>query len=250
MTHADATQDSFAAGLLDAGRPVPAGLTDGAGRPAGRRYSVYRNNVAVSLRAALETGFPAVARLIGPENFARAAGIYLRAEPPGSPMMMRYGAGFPAFLERVEALSGIGYLGDVARLEYALRCSYHAADAPPLDPRRLSCLTGAALETARLTLAPSVRILRSRWPVLSVYRYTMTPGSPKPQARAEDVVITRADLDPVPHLLPPGGADFLEALRTGAPLGAAQAGAAPDTDLSTTLGLLLQNGAFTDISTT
>ncbi|WP_245853384.1 HvfC/BufC N-terminal domain-containing protein [Maliponia aquimaris] len=237
------------AGLLDAVVPVPEGLTDGAGRPAGRRYSVYRNNVAVALHEALEAGFPAVARLIGPENFSRAAGIYLRTEPPATPLMMQYGAGFPAFLESIEALRPIGYLGDVARLELAMRQSYHAADAPALDPVLLAGLDEDALLRARLRLAPATRVLRSAWPVLSVYRYTLEPGSPKPTARAEEVVITRPGLDPQPHLLPPGGADFLAALDAGAAFGAALERAGTDFDLGATLPLLLQQGAFTDLLT-
>ncbi|WP_417208118.1 putative DNA-binding domain-containing protein [Antarctobacter sp.] len=247
MTGASASEVAFRSGLLRAEVAIPGGLTDGAGRPAGRRYDVYRNNIAVALREALEAGFPAVVRLIGPENFARAAGMFLRAQPPVSPLMMLYGAGFPAFLEGIEALRGIGYLGDVARLELALRRSYHAADAPAFDAGRLATLDEAALNAARLVLAPSVQVLRSRWPVLSVYRFTMMPDQPKPQARGEDVLITRAEFDPAPHLLPQGGAAFVDALARGLPFGAAVAAAGAEFDLSATLTLLLQQGALSDL---
>ncbi|WP_420325795.1 putative DNA-binding domain-containing protein [Mameliella sp.] len=242
-------ETGFRNALLRADAPVPEGLTDGEGRPAGRRYDVYRNNVAVALREALETGFPAVAKLIGPENFARAAGMFLRAHPPASPLMFQYGAGFPEFLEQIEALRGIGYLGDVARMELALRQSYHAADAPVLDAARLAELDEAALMRARLVPSPALQLLRSPWPVLSIYRFTMEQGQPKPPARAEAVVITRPDFDPVPHLLPQGGAGFLAALIKGETFGAAVETAGADFDLSATLSLLLQQGAFSDLLT-
>ncbi|SNS78604.1 DNA-binding domain-containing protein [Antarctobacter heliothermus] len=249
MPEASTTEAAFRVGLLRADGAIPEGVTDGAGRPAGRRYDVYRNNVAVALREALETGFPAVAKLIGPENFARAAGLYLRRDPPETPLMMQYGASFAAFLEQIDALRGIGYLGDVARLELAMRRSYHAADAVPFDAGRLAALEDSTLRAARLILAPSVQVVRSPWPVLSVYRYTMLPDQPKPQARAEDVLITRPEFDPAPHLLPQGGAAFIDALRRGLTFGAALTAAGADFDLPATLTLLLQQGAISDLQT-
>lgn len=243
------TQTVFHAALLDAAKPVPEGLTDGAGRPAGRRYAVYRNNIAVALREALETGFPACAKLIGAENFARVAGLYLRQSPPASPLMMHYGAGFPDFLAGFEPLKKIGYLSDVARLELALRQSYHAADAPALDPTRLQNLSEDALMAARFALAPATRLVGSSWPLFQVYRFTMTPGSPKPQPQAEDVLITRPGFDPQPHALPSGGGAFVAALADNKPFAEAMTAAGDGFDLPSTLSLLLAQGALTDLQT-
>jgi hypothetical protein len=241
------SQVAFRNALLDAARPIPEGLVDAQGQPAGARYSVYRNNVAVSLREALETGFPAVAKLIGPDNFAKAAGLFLRQTPPSSPLMMHYGAGFPEFLASLEPLKPIGYLADVARLELMLRKSYHAADHTPLDPARLQNLSEEQLMAARLELAPSALMLRSLWPLHSIYHFTMSEGGPQPPARAEDVLITRPEFDPEPHLLPPGAGDFIEALLADKCFGDALAVAGDAFDLGGTLGLLLQGGALTDI---
>ncbi|MFZ5962890.1 putative DNA-binding domain-containing protein [Thalassococcus sp. BH17M4-6] len=240
-------QTAFHAALLDADLPVPEGLSDGAGRPAGRRYAVYRNNVAVSLRDALETGFPVISKLLGQENFHKIAGLYLRSDPPRSPLMMHYGAGFPAFLETFAPLARLGYLGDVARLELALRRSYHAADSGPVDASVLQTLGEEQLLAARLDIAPAVQIVTSRWPVFSLWAYNMRPGAPKPAARAEDAVVLRPDYDPAPHLLPAGGAAFVAALQAGHPFGAATDTAGADFDLGATLSLLLHHGAITGI---
>ena len=238
-------QDAFRAALLDAAQPVPDGLLDSTGRAAGRRYAVYRNNVAVSLREALGTGFPAVAGLLGPENFAYAAGRYLREEPPDSPLMMQYGAGFPDFLARQEALARWGYLPDVARLELALRRSYHAADAAPMDPAALQGLSEEALDGARFGIAPAVKLLRSDWPVLSFWRYALRPGSPAPLPEAQDVAILRPGFDPEPHCLPQGGAAFLAALGAGQTFADAVDAAGDGLDLHASFTLLLQGGALT-----
>ncbi|WP_323766265.1 DNA-binding domain-containing protein [Marinovum sp.] len=242
-------QAAFRAALLDAGAAVPEGLVDGAGRPAGRRYDVYRNNIASSLGEALKTGFPAVAKLLGVDNFTNLAALYLRQEPPRSPRMMHYGAGFGDFLENFTPLAKYPYLGDVARLEYALRESYHAADALPLDPAALA-LEPEALMAARLSLAPSLRLLRSRYPVVSIWRYNMVPGSPKPPPAAEDALILRAEFDPEPHVLPEGGAAFIAALQSDKTLGQAYEAAlalAPEVDLGAVLSLLISGNALTDL---
>ena len=115
-----AGQDSFRAALLDPLAPVPDRLSDGQTRPVGRRFNVYRNNVAVSLTEALHTGFPIIARLLGAENMDGLAGAFLRAHPPDSPVMLRYGDALPGFIESQRQLDHLGYLSDVARLELAL----------------------------------------------------------------------------------------------------------------------------------
>ena len=232
-----ATERAFRA-RLDPGTGVPPGLTDGAGRPAGRRFDVYRNNVTVGLREALESGFPAMARLLGQANFDGLARAFLQAHRPEAPVMQRYGEGFPEFLAARLPRGRLDYLPDVARLELALRQAYHAADATPLAPEALPDLA----ETTCLSLVPAAAMLRSRWPVLSLYRFAMTPGSPAPAARAEDVLIARPGFDPDGHLLPPGGAAMVAAFAEGAPLGAAIAAA--DADAAETLTLLLREGAL------
>lgn len=241
-------QAEFRGALLDGAAPMPAGLLDGMGRSAGRRYDVYRNNIATSLGEALKTGFPAVAKLLGEANFKNLAALYLRAEPPVSPRMMFYGAGFGDFLDGFEPLRKYPYLGDVARLEYGLRQSYHAADATPLPATALG-LAPEALMAAQLTLAPSVRLIRSRFPVVSIWAYNMAGGD-KPQGRPEDALILRPEFDPAPHALPLGGGAFIAALMAGEPLGTAYeaALATHETfDLSPVLGMLLAGNALTDL---
>jgi len=242
-----AAQSPFTAALLDAARPVPVGLIDPAGRPAGKRFDVYRNNVVVGLIDALRGSFPTIAKLIGEENFNAVAAIYVRQFPPTSALMMYYGAEFPGFLAGFEPLSDYGYLPDVARLELALRHAYHDADATPIDPAQLQRLPTDALMAATLHLAPSLRVVQSEWPILSIWRYNMVAGTPDPEMRAEDVLITRPEFDPDLALLGAGAAAFLGAVQSGASFAAA-CDKAPDLDLAVLLGQLLQAGAITAIT--
>ena len=240
-------QGIFRAALLDADKPVPPGLGDGRGGPAGRRFDVYRNNVASSLIDALEVGFPAVQKLIGPTNFRAIMGIFLRQHPPGAPMIAVYGAALPDFLATFPPLAHLAYLPDVARLEQALRESYHAADCEPLQPASLQDLPPEVLLASRVTLAPALRILRSRWPVHAIWAYNMQADAPKPTGVPQDVIVTRPAFDPQMAVAGPGGATFVASLASGAPVGAAHDAAlaeAPEFDLPAILGILIDGHAL------
>ncbi|MDW4550492.1 DNA-binding domain-containing protein [Defluviimonas sp. D31] len=242
------SQSEFRAALLDPDRPTPEGVTGPAGRPAGRRFDVYRNNVTVSLTEALRQAFPVIRKLVGEEFFTAMAREHLRAHPPASPLMMFYGAAMPAFLETFPPVAHLGYLPDIARLELALRQSYHAADAAPVAAEALQVLSPDDFVAARLRLAPAVRALRSRWPIHAIWAANARDGAAPKQATPEDVVILRPNFDPEPLLLPAGAAPFVEALIAGRSVGEAL-DAAGEFDLTSTLGLLIGGSAIVSIGT-
>ena len=196
-------QSLFREALLDPKAPRPGGLADGHGHDAGRRFDVYRNNVTVSLSEALSTAFPVIEKLLGTKNFQVLATAYLRQNPPNSPLMMFYGETMPMCLEAFEPTSMIGYLPDIARLELALRISYHAGDTTALDPEVLQTTPPDELMASTVKLSPSAQPVRSKWPIHAIWAFNTIDGAPKPVMAAEDTLILRADLDPEPHLVPP-----------------------------------------------
>lgn len=243
---------AFRAALLDASQPVPPGLLDGHGAAAGKRFDVYRNNVAVSLTEALQTGFPVLRKLIGPQNFDQLAGLYLRAHPPASPLMMYYGQDMPGFLKKFEPLQHVGYLPDIARLELALRSSYHAADATPVNAETLAAHPPETMGALRITLAPACILLQSPWPIFDIWQFNTVENAPKPKAVAQPILVTRPEFDPIPHALTPASAEFIATLLNGASLEDAVNAAGPPPgpfDLSQILGLLLSQNAITGLTT-
>ncbi|HMO09647.1 MAG TPA: DNA-binding domain-containing protein [Paracoccaceae bacterium] len=236
----------FAAALFDPAAPVPAGLQDAQGRPAGRRFSVYRNNLAHGLAEALAALFPRAQALLGAEYFAALAGLFWRAHPPRGPVLAEWGDDFPAFLDRFPPLAHLPWIGDVARLERALVESYHAADAAPVPPERMTALPPDRLAAARLRLAPSLRWLASAHPVLDLWRAALGEAPP-PAPGPQEVAVVRPGYDPAPVPLPAGGAAFLTALAAGRTLAEAAQAAGPGHDLTATFALLLAQGAITAI---
>ena len=241
-------QSQFSTAILDPELAVPAGLSDPEGRPAGRRFSVYRNNVAVSLTDALKQAFPVVTKLVGDEFFAAMAGVFLRQHPPTTPLMMYYGAEFATFLEGFEPVAHLGYLPDVARLEQALRLSYHAADAEPVSPETMQTIAPDRLMVAQFSMVPAVRMVQSQWPIYSIWLANTDESAPAPQMRAEAVLITRPEYDPMPVLLPQGGAEFMQALGKGQCFSDAIEAAGENFDLTTMIGHLLTGQAIAEIN--
>ena len=244
-------QEYFHSALRDPAAPIPAGLVDPHGDPAGRRFNVYRNNVTTSLMNALADGYPVIKKLLGEENFRNLSREYQAAHPPTSPLMMRFGEAFPAFLDGFTPLAKYPYLGDVARLEYALRLSYHAADTAPIDPEHLSLLTEDELLASRPELAPSVRIVPSKWPILGIWEFNTIANAPKPESRAQSVLITRREFDPKPVEITEGDVRFLNAVSKGKTLGDALDAAfeVEDThDFAALLGKLLNGNALSKLT--
>lgn len=238
-------QAGFSTALLAPDQPVPPGLVTPKGQVATRRFNVYRNNVVVSLIDAARAGFPALLHLVGEDFFNAMARVYVLTHPPGSRLMARFGADFPDFLTGFPPVAHLPYLADVARLELALRSSYHAADSTALDAATLAAWPPARLMGAHLTLAPALRLVRSDFPILGLWQ--MARGGPTPAPRAEDVLILRPDFDPVPHLLPPGGAAMIADLAAGRPLGAAAA-SVDEAALAGLIGALVAGNALISLT--
>jgi len=238
------SQTTFHTALLAPNQPTPPGLVDPQGRPAGKRFDVYRNNVVVSLTDALAQAFPVIAKLTGPRFFTALAGAFLRAHPPRDPRLATWGAAFPAFLTSFEPAQKLPYLPDTARLEQALRESYHAADSTPIPASALAALPPDQLAATRLTLAPSLRMIASPWPIHGIWAFNMSNG-PQPGASGEEVLITRPEFDPQMQILPSGSAAVLAALHH-TPLGEAT----PEGfDLTPLLSALLSGGAIIALDT-
>jgi hypothetical protein len=241
------TQAEFRAALLDPELPQPQGLLDPEGRAAGRRFNVYRNNVTVSLTDALRALFPVIRTLVGDEFFAAMAREFLRAHPPTSPIIFRYGTVFPDFLAGFPPVAHLAYLADVARLEIAIRESYHAADAAPVAPDLLNGIDTEGLPFAHVALAPSLRLVRSDWPVHAIWSANVAGTPPPDHQYHEDVLVMRPAFDPVAQPVTAPEAAFVTALLSGDTLGGAIAAAGPTLDLTQTLTLLFSHKAITGL---
>lgn len=248
------TQTQFAGALLDADTALPAGLTAHSTRNPQRRFAVYRNNVVASLVEALRAKFPATERVVGEEFFRAVARVFVTAQPPRSKILHHYGDDLGDFIDAFEPAAELPYLGDVARLEAARTRAYHAADAAALTADDFAKLDPASLGGLRLTLHPSLEILRSRHPVVTIWSMNAGELEPGPieDYIGEDALILRPQLEVTVRLLPPGGALFIQSLRQDRTLAdSVDHALATDSrfDLTANLAGLIGSGAIIAVAT-
>lgn len=142
------------------------------------------------------------------------------------------------------------YLPEVARIERAWTEAYHACEAQPLGLEAFASVSGDMFAGMRLAIHPSLRIVCSSHPALTIWRMNVSDGVPAPvdiNAGGEDALVIRSVADVEVRLLPQGGAEFLASLQDGECLAEATRSALRADEhfnLSEHLAALISAGAF------
>jgi hypothetical protein len=249
-------QSDFAATLFASGDAVPPFATVPADRAA-ERIAVYRRAVFANYRTALAATYPVVKRLTGAPFFNAAVDAFVAEHPSTSGDLNIYGDTFGAFLASHAPAAEFPYLADLAALEWAQDEANRAADGES-SPRdvlaELTIMATDELPAALLTLAPSCKLVESRYPILRIWqanqadspaneRVSVDPGSDRLLIRREPggVTIERVGA---------GEYAWLAALSAGLSLGEAIE-AAQDADalfdLGTALRARIEDGAIAGV---
>jgi hypothetical protein len=247
-----AGQKQFSQALRHADHATPDGVVGPDGAVSHKRFSVYRNNVAISLIEAMAANFPAIERLVGEAFFASLAKAYIFEHPPSIPMLFLYGDQFAEFLETFEPVKELPYLADVARVEFAWLQAYHAADEDIVDAPSLAAIPAENVGQAIFSAHPASWVFRSIWPAATIVSRNREGAdcSDIDLSQGEDILITRPELDVQTRVLPQGGYGFLSSLIAGATLEQATVTATQNDenfDLSMQLSGILECGVFTTI---
>lgn len=240
-------QAGFVEALTQPDLAVPDAIGQRRGRPAQRRFNVYRNNVVSGMTEALRATFPAVEKLVGSDFFAASARLYLAQHPPCSPLLFQFGDAFGDFLDSFPPAASTPYIGDVARLEWARLQAYHAEDCSPLsiddlgDRLRTGDDKSVSPGTFRFALHPSLTLLRSRWPLVSLWAASTDRGLSEDvdMNSAEAALVVRPALLVETRQVPDPSYAFISALMHGQTLEVA-AGQAIDSEADFDLTIQLQ----------
>ena len=212
------TQKELFIAFSNPDQPCPANLKTGKQLPATNGLNIYRNNIAHGLITTLESNFPKTRTILGPKNFYSLARLYASQEKPSSSLLYKYGAGFSKFLQKIPALSKLGYLPDLARLEQQIRLSYHACDCALYHWENLLKRHDADILTACFQFDAACFIIPTYWPLDIIYHKAQSGAPtqhPKRLSSASAILITRPEFEPQITTIPEELINFLIALAAG-----------------------------------
>ncbi len=137
------------------------------GSRALRGLQAYRANADASATRALATAFPTVQALVGEADFEHLAREFWRAAPPLRGDLGEWGDTFAAWLAAHPQFADGPYIGDCARLDWALHRCERAADNT-LDADSIARLGDTDSARLAMQLAPGVALVESAWPIVMI----------------------------------------------------------------------------------
>jgi hypothetical protein len=191
------------------------------GLAAAQRVEIYRHGYFARLVECLADDYPAVAHALGREAFEALCLEYIGQHPPASASLNFYGAPFASFCATRPGPHA-PFVSDLARLEWAVVEAIHADGETVLDPAALSGVSELDWPRLRLIPSPTLRVLRSAYPIHRHYQAFLDdedPAVPPPEVSA--IAVCRRDDDVWRIGLSPTFADLLGRLIEGVPLASA-----------------------------
>ena len=194
---------------------------------ANRGLEAYRANAGALAERALGAAYPVLAQLMGDESFAPLARYFWQHAPPQRGDVARWGAALPDFLDAAPQLASEPFLGDVARVEWALHAAATAQDAT-LDAASFALLASGDPEQTTLSLSDGTTTLASAYPVVSIMHAHLHGEPTLAQAAAllgdgigEHALVWRRGLKPDVRLATAAEHALVRALQAGLSLDAA-----------------------------
>ncbi|MDP2817479.1 MAG: DNA-binding domain-containing protein [Polaromonas sp.] len=213
-----------------------------------RGLQAYRSNGHALAQRVLAAAYPVVAALIGAESFDGLSRHFWQSVPPARGDMAQWGEAFAGFIESlVDLACEEPYLGDVARVEWALHVAATEADGRG-DRGSLGLLQSADPAALTLALCPGARAVPSVFPVVSIVlahageTLSLQHAGERLRERvAETALVWRQGLKPALRQAQSGEAAFIDALLQGRSLAGALS-AAPGFDLTPWLAPAVHTG--------
>jgi hypothetical protein len=173
--------------------------------------------------------FPVLLQLCGVDYFRQLTAAFQDAHPSRQGNLHHIGEAFAVWLAQQLADTDFRWFADMAAVEWAWQECYVAAEpAGSADLAQLAQLTADSQESLRFKLTPACRVVRSRWPVLSIWqahqRLDADGGASLEHIdmhQSENLLLYRQPQGVLLQTLRDGEAVLLQQLAAGETLGAA-----------------------------
>jgi uncharacterized protein (UPF0276 family) len=150
-------QRTLQAHVLEPALPLPACIAQSTRVNREQRVAIYSDGYRLRLIDAMRTEFPALAAVLGAEDYATLVIAYLEAYPSRHFSLRWIGERFSEFLAATPPYSKAPLLSALTHFEWTLGEAFDAPDAPVVDAAALGALPGEAWPDLRAIEHPSVR---------------------------------------------------------------------------------------------
>ena len=164
---------------------------------------IYQQAYEARLTSALRDNFGVLPVVMGDEAFDALACGYIAAHPSRHPSIRWFGDRLAEFMDGRDDLVPHPAFADLARMEWALRSAFDAADAAPISADQLAAQPPEQWPSLVFELHASVQVIDLQWAIEPVWRALQgfdpangeEPDLPEPVEHAHALAVWRNGLE-------------------------------------------------------
>ncbi|MCF8197949.1 MAG: DNA-binding domain-containing protein [Sulfuritalea sp.] len=183
------------------------------------RLEIYANAYRGRLIDVLADNYPVLYRAMGDAAFRELANTYISAQPSTFRSVRWYGDGLVDFITEEDDRIPHPALADIARMDWATRAAFDAADANPLTHAELAGIAPEKWSDLRFSLVPSFDLIDIDWAIEALWHALNNDENAEteaPEAHRHSLIIWRYGLETRWRALQPLEALALKAVQSGA----------------------------------
>ena len=135
------------------------------------RFNIYKNNIRMTQKNALELLYPCVLSVVGDICFSELVMTYLDVTPGQQEAVYEIGRAFSHFLKDKEHLFKLPYLWELASLEWTRYEIYHGKGGEPLSEATLKeCLLSFKEASSYFMMNPASKLMTFEYPIFDIFQ--------------------------------------------------------------------------------
>ncbi len=186
------------------------------------RLEIYANAYRGRLIDVLADNYPVLYRAMGDASFRELADAYISAQPSTFRSVRWYGDRLVEFITEDDERIPHPALADIARMDWATRAAFDAADATPLAHAELAGIAPEQWSGLRFSLVPSFELIDIDWAIEGLWHALNDDENAEteaPEVHRHSLIVWRYGLETRWRALQPLEALALKAVQSGASFG-------------------------------